>query len=115
MTMRLGVTRTLFLQWKLVREGLEHFSPAAYHVSAILTPVKGRPLIVGTMGEGVFSLGENGWKSLSEGLPQKIRVRDISANPHNPDHILLATELNGVWESKDGGAGWGQIVKGKSI
>lgn len=59
---------------------------------------------------GLFRLavGENEWRSLSNGLPDRAEVRTIAIHPHNPQIVYVGTQY-GPYRSLDGGEQWEQL------
>lgn len=99
--------------WSLVNEGLENRPNPSQYVSEILPPRKGRPLLMGTEGDGLF-IRENGkWKAVGEGaLPKALKVTSLAEDPENSDHLAMGTGSDGVFESFDGGRSWKPRFKG---
>ncbi len=54
-----------------------------------------------------FDGGES-WRfcAASNQLPEKVSIMDIAINPKDGNRILISTETNGVFLSKDGGVHW---------
>lgn len=99
--------------WQLKAEGLLSSAPPVNYVTTILPPHAKRPLIMGTDGEGLFAWVKESWEPLGRGYPRGLKVRETAADPDDPEHLLMATGFEGLWESFDAGVTWTQIKKGK--
>lgn len=67
--------------------------------------------------EELFKSSDGGdrWQSLG-GLPSTVLstawIVGIAANPHDVDTAYVATRLDGVFKTRDGGVSWEQIAEG---
>lgn len=98
--------------WALKQEGLENATPASAYVSAILAPAKGRPLIMGTDGDGIFAMKGEKWSRVEGGLPKVLKVTGLAENPSDTRHLALSSSFEGLWESRDGGENWKPVYRG---
>ncbi len=64
-------------------------------------------------GSGVYEYLGNGWTNRNGNLPDTAARRGtfLAAHPHQPNHLLLATEDAWVWRTIDGGQSWTEIPK----
>ncbi len=97
--------------WRRLGKGLERAPPPAFHVTAVLPPEGGRPLLMGTDGAGLFRWEGGTWRPV-EGLPRGLRVRALAAVPGEPERVLLGSWGWGLWSTRDGGGTWTRVRKG---
>ncbi len=63
--------------------------------------------------EGLYK-SANGGKSFRRMTGPEVIVNDVSIDPRNPDHVLLATDRGGVLSSNDGGTSFAPANEGFS-
>ena len=86
--------------WSRRQEGIRR----PYTQSLVLDRAVANRLIAGTE-LGVY-LSEDGGESWHRVLATEATVTNVQQSPHDPQHLLAATQSNGGWESTDGGRTW---------
>lgn len=99
--------------WQPLFAGLEAEPPQAHHVRALLASRGARPLLLGTLGKGLFAYQAARWRPYGNGLPADLAVEALAEDPSDPAHLALASRGAGLWESRDGGAHWAVVRKGQ--
>ena len=90
--------------------GVESHALTDFGVEEIAVQPNGR-VLAGTRGDGVWASDDAGktWKKPSYGRPGPGKVRCLTIDPKDPNHIFAGGEPIEVFETDDGGANWRSI------